>query len=46
MLVSVLDDLGADLDVLVEGIVRSIDHHAGEALVDALLAQLEAVTVV
>ena len=46
VLVGVLDDLGADLDVLLERIVRGVDHHAGEALVDALLAQLEAVAVI
>jgi hypothetical protein len=46
VLVGVLHDLAADLDVLSKGSSRGVDHDAGEALVDALLAQLEAVAVV
>ena len=46
MLVGVLNDLSADLNILFERIMRGVDHHAGETLVDALLAQFEAVTVI
>ena len=36
----------ADLDVLLERLVAGVDHDAGEAFVDALLAQFEGVAVV
>ena len=45
-LVSVLNDLTGDLDVLFEGLGGSVDHDGGEAAVDAGLAGLEAVAVV
>ena len=46
VLVGVLDDLAGQLDVLLVGVVRAVDHHRGEAGVDARLAQLEGVAVV
>lgn len=46
MLVGIVHDLAADLHVLLKRIVGGINHHAGEALINALLAQLEAVAVV
>jgi hypothetical protein len=46
VLVGVLDDLAGDFDVLLERLVGGVDHDAGEAFVDALLAQLEGVAVV
>ena len=46
VIVSVLNDLLGDLDVLLEGLGRSVDHDGSEAAVDAGLAGLEAVAVV
>ena len=46
VIVSVLNDLTGDLDVLLEGLGGSVDHNGGEAAVDAGLAGLEAVAVV
>ena len=46
VLVGVLDDLAGQLDVLLEGVVRAVDHDRREAGVDAGLAQLEGVAVV
>src|SRR5881394_262317 len=46
VLVRVVDHAFADLDVLVELLVAGVDHHAGESLIDALLAELKRVAVV
>ena len=46
VIVSVLDDLAGDLDVLSERLGGSVDHDGGEAAVDAGLAGLEAVAMV
>ena len=46
VLVGVFDDAAANLDVFLERFVAAVDHHAGEPLVDALLAQLEGIAVV
>ena len=40
-LVCVLDDTTGQLDVVLEGMVRAVDHDGGEAAVDAGLADLE-----
>ena len=45
-LVSILYHLLCQGDVLLVGKRRAVDHHAGETVVDAVLAELEAVTVV
>ena len=39
--VRVLDDLAGQGDILLEGQVAAVDHHAGEAAVDAALAGFE-----
>jgi len=44
--VGVFHNATADLDVLLQRVVAGINHDAREALVDAILAQLEAVAVV
>ena len=44
--VRVFDDFLGDLDILLKWFVRSVNHHAGETFVNALLAQLERVAVV
>jgi hypothetical protein len=44
--VGVLDDLPRELDVLLERVVRAVDHHRLEPGVDAGLAELERVAVV
>ncbi len=44
--VSVLNDLLGDLNVLLEGVGGSVDHNGGKATVNAALAGLEAVAVV
>src|SRR5262252_249791 len=46
VLVSVLDDAFADFEILLEGLMTGINHHAGEALIDTILAQFERITVV
>ncbi len=46
MFVGVFHDLLGDFDVLLERLVAGVNHHAGEPLVNALLAQLERVAVV
>ncbi len=46
VIVSVLNDLTGDLDVLSERLGGSVDHNGGEAAVDAGLAGLEAVAVI
>ena len=46
VLVGVFDDPAANLDVFVERLVAAVNHHAGEPLVNALLAQLEGVAVI
>ena len=46
MFVRVFDDLSADLDVLLERLVAGVDHHAGEAFIDAFLAEFEGIAVV
>ena len=46
VIVSVLDDLAGQGDVLVKGLGGGVDHDGGEAAVDAGLAQLEGVAVV
>ena len=46
VLVGVIHHLAADLDVLLERLVAGVDHDAGEAFVNAVLAQLEGVAVV
>ena len=46
VLVSILNNLARDADVLLVGQRAAVVHHAGEAHVDAVLAELEAVTVV
>ena len=46
VLVRVLHDALADLDVLVERLMAGVDHDAGEPFVDALLAKLEGIAVV
>ena len=46
VLVSVLDHLAGLLDVLLERVVRPVDHDGREAAVDARLAQLEGVAVI
>jgi len=35
-----------DFDILLERLVAGVNHHAGETLVNALLAQLERVAVI
>ena len=42
----VLHHLLGDLDILSEGLGGGVDHHGGEAAVDAALAGLEAVAVI
>jgi hypothetical protein len=44
--VGVFDDAAADLDVPGERLVAAVNHHAGKALVNALLAKLEGVAVI
>jgi hypothetical protein len=44
--VRVFDDFPADFDVLLKRFVAGVDHHAGEPLVDAVLAKLERIAVV
>ena len=46
VLVSVINDLAGQFDVVLEGEVRTIDHHRAEAGIDAALASLEAVAVI
>ena len=41
VLVSVIDHLAAEFDILFEWLVAGIHHDAGESFVDAFLAQLE-----
>ncbi len=45
-LAGVFDDLPRQGDVLLEGVMRAVDHDRGEPRVDARLAQLEGVAVV
>ena len=45
-LMSVVNDLLGQCDILFEGKVRTVNHHRGETIVDALLANLEGVTMV
>lgn len=42
----VLDNLLRDLDIFGKGLGGGVDHHGGEAVLNAGLAQLEAVAVV
>ncbi len=44
--VGVVDDFLAELDVFVEGMVAAVDHDAGEAFVDAFLAEFVGIAVV
>jgi hypothetical protein len=46
MFVRVFDNAFANFNVLFERLVRTIDHDAGEAVVDAFFAKLEGITVV
>lgn len=46
MFMSVIDDLTAGIDIFGERLVGSVDHDGREAVVDALLAQFEGITVV
>ena len=46
VVMSVLNDLLCDLDVLLEGKTGLIDHDGAEAAVDAALAELEGITVI
>ena len=46
MLVSVLGDLAAEVDVFLERLMAGIDHDAGETLIDALLAQFEGIAMI
>ena len=46
VIVRVFDDLAGERHVLLVGSVGAVDHHGGEAAVDAALAQLEAVAVI
>ena len=46
VVVCVLNDLLGDLDVLLEGLGRCVDHNGGEAVVDAGLAGLEGIAVI
>ena len=46
MFVGVFGDAMADFDVLFERLMACVDHDAGEAFVDALLAEFESVAMV
>ena len=46
MIVSVLDDLAGDLDILGKGLRGSVDHDGGEAAVDAALADIKGIAVI
>src|ERR1041385_6125581 len=46
MLVRVIHNLAANLNVLLERLVRRIDHYTGESFVDALLAKFERIAVI
>ena len=46
VLMGIIDDLPADLDVFIERLVAGIDHHAGKAFIDALLAQVERIAMI
>ena len=46
MCVCVFDNLAGDLGVLLKRLMRGINHHAGESLINALFAQLERIAVI
>jgi hypothetical protein len=46
MLMGVFDNATANLDVFLERLVTGIDHNTGEAFIDAVFAELEAIAMV